>query len=294
MCTVWHPINQVMLLHGRASSLTLPIVPSPCGASARDPSNIGNTGGASVKPTTIFVETDVPTRDPLGATTYTTLRSGQDKYARKHTPRSVSDLRKNIVSNFHSRKWALSISFIDRVAQIPHGLAYHAANAPSVMKRYCVSGYNSLVHSITTAKSAMVLALINWNIYMNQIAASEGWDDPPPQPVHTPSNIESIPETDLLPGRQTELALRKEESLCVYAGSTAQRTTLLLGRMALREVRKWEIAGKTTAWVARIRWRAWDDLVIVAVVPMALLAVLVLLGLAWVLKWWWRAAVWLW
>ena len=298
-----------MLLHGRASSLTLPIVPSPCDASTRDPQNTGNTGGASVKPITTFVEIVVPTGDPLGASTYTFLRSGHDKYAREDTPGSVSALRKNVVSNLHSRlialssfshrqlhprEWAPSISFIDRVAQIPNGLAHHVANASSVMKHYCVSGYNSLLHSMTAAKSAMMLALIDWNMYMDQIAASESWGNSLPQPVHTPSDVESISETSLLPGRQTELVLRKEESLCAYAGSTAQRTTLLLGRIALREVRKWEVVGKTTVWVARIGRRAWDGLIIIVAVPIALLTVLVLLGLAWMLKWWWRAAVWLW
>ena len=128
---------------------------------------------------------------------------------------------------------------------------------------------------------------------MDQIAAPEGWGGSLPQPGHTPSNVESIPETGLLPGRQTELALRKEESLCAYAGSTAQRTTLFVGRIALREVKEWEVV-KTTMWVARTGKRAWDGVAIVAVIPMALLAVLVLLGLACVLKWWWRAAVWLW
>ena len=178
-----------MLLHNRASSLTLPIVPFPCGASARDPQHTRNTGGACVQPTITIAKTVVPTGDPLGASTYTTLRSGHDRSARKDTSGSVSALRDKVVSNFHShlialsslshiqlhpREWAPSIPFIDRVAQIPNGLAYHAANASSVVKRYCVSGYNSLVYSITAAKSAMVLALIDWNMHIDQIAASEG------------------------------------------------------------------------------------------------------------------------
>ena len=309
LCTVWQAINQVMLLHSQASFLTLPTVPSPDSAAARGSQNTENTGGASVKSTAIFVGTVVPIGGPLGASIDTTLRSGHGKDARKDPPGSVSALSENVVSNIHShfmalfsfsyrqlqpREWTLSLSLIEHVAEIPNGLGYHAANAASVMKGYYVSGYNSLVDSIAAAKSAMMLALIDWNMHLDQIAASERWGDTLPQPVHTLSNVESIPETGLLPGRQTELALRQEESLWAYAGSTAQRTTLVLGRVAQREVRKWDVVGTTTVWVARIGQSAWDGLVIVAVVPMALLAVLVLLGLAWVLKWWWRAAVWLW
>ena len=250
----------------------------------------------------------VPTGDPLGASIYTALRPGHDKSLRKDTPGFVSALREKVVSNFHShvdalssfrplelhpREWAPSIPFIDRVSQIPDDLAHHAANAYPVVKRYCVSGYNSLVHAITGAKSAMMLALIDWNMYMDQIAASEGWGGSLALPEHTLSDVGSMPETGLLPGRQTALALREEESLYAYAGSTAQKTTLLLGRIAVREVRKWEVV-KTMGWVARISMRVRDGMVIVAVVLMALLAVVVLLGLAWVLMRWWRAAVWLW
>ena len=52
--------------------------------------------------------------------------------------------------------------------------------------------------------------------------------------------------------------------------------------------------GKTTARFARIGRMAWDGLVMVAAIPMALVNVMALLGLIWVLMWWWRIAAWLW
>ena len=298
-----------MLLDDRASFLTLLIVPSPCSAAARDPPNTGNTGGASVGPTATLLETVVPTGNPLGASPCHTLRPGHDNHARKHTPGAVSAPRTTVVSNtraylialssfsqiqLNPLKWELSISFIDRVAQISNSLAYHVVNDPPVMKSYCVSGYTSLVHSITAAKSALVLALVDWNMYMDQIAASEGWGNSLPSPVHFPSNVGLIPETGMLPGRQTEMALHQAEGLCAYAARTAQRTTLLLGQIAVRKVERWDVVGKTTVWVARIGRMAWDRLVIVAATLMALLAGLALLGLTWVLIRWWRAARWLW
>lgn len=140
----------------------------------------------------------------------------------------------------------------------------------------------------------MVLALDDWNIHMDQIAASEEWGNTLPEPIHTPSNVEPNPETGLVPGRQTELALRQEKGLCAYAGSTALKTTTLFGQIAQRKVRRWVVVGKTTVWFARIGRMAWDGLVMVAAIPMALVTVLALLGLIWVLMWWWRIFRWWW
>ena len=296
----------------------MPAVPSPCRAATRDPSNTGNTGGTFVGPTATFVETAVPTGDPLGAFSYYSLRSGHDKYTQKDTTSAVSALRPTVISNvqaclialspssnpfshLHPREWTLAISFVDRVAQIPSGLASQAANTSSVMKSYYVSGYDSLVYSLTAAKSAIVLALDDWNIYMDQIATSEGWGNTLPESIHTPSDIEPIPEIGLVPARQTGLALRQEEGVYTYAGRTALRTALLFGQIAGRKVERWEAARKTTVWFARIGRMAWDGLVIVAAIPMALVTVLALLGSTWVLmwgwrifRWWWRTAAWLW
>lgn len=299
--------GNVMLLHDRASSLTLPIVPSPRDASGRESQNTGHTGGPSVQSITTCVETVVPTEDPLGASAYTTLGPGHDKSAGENTPGSVSALPKKVISNFHAhlialsslshlqlhpREWASSIPFIDRVAQIPNDLACHAANASSVVKHYYISGHNSLVTFITAAQSAMISALNVWNGRMDQIAIKEGWGDLRPQPQPTLPQNESISETGLLSGTETGLALREKQSLYRYVASTAQRTMLLFGRIAQRKARNWEVVVVET--VARIGMKAWHEMVNVAVALMAFLTILVLLGLIAVLMWWWRAAVWLW
>ena len=127
---------------------------------------------------------------------------------------------------------------------------------------------------------------------MDQIAIKEGWHDLCHQPQPTLPQNESIPETGLLSGTETGLALRKKESFYGYVASTAQRTMLLFGRIAQRKARNWEVVVVGT--VSRIGMKAWHEMVNVAVVLMAFLAILVLLGLAAVLMWWWRAAVWLW
>ena len=324
LCTSWLPINQVRLSHGRASSLKLPTVPSP------GPPNTGNAGRVSVRLSTTSAETILPTGNPFGASTCSTLRPGSNQHAWEDTPGFVPAPRQKEAINLHTRstalspfkhiqlhgrEWAMSSSFIDRVAQTSNGLASHAANASAAIKRYCASGYDflvdSLVYFMTEAQSATTLALIDWNMYMDRIAVSNGWAASLPQPVRTLPSGGSILETGLVPYRQAELALRMEESLWVYAGSTGQRTMSLFGQIIMREVRQpevWKIVDQTAAWGAWIYNSFWkivehmevwyasiDKLLRDVVFVVKIIGVIVLMGLGvWVWSWLRPACAWVW
>lgn len=262
------------------------------------------------------MKTATPPEDPSEASTDITPHPSHEKFARNNLPGFFSALGRNLVSNFHShlitfpsfshlglhpREWRPLIPSISSLAQIPKSLTHHAMKTPSVIKRYCVSGYTFLTDSV---KSAMARALGEWNMRMDRIAAANGWADSLPSsypltpPPHMPSSVPSSPETGLLSIRQTDLALREEYSLCAHVGRTVQRTTMLASWIVLREVRKWEVAvkavGKAVMWdVAQLGRRVWGWLVILSVVWMAFPTVLVLLGLVWGLKLWFQAAAWL-